>query len=70
MCLIICICVVKMGSLFTLESFKFSQNQVDFVGYNIGWVDYKPSDDMLSAIKKTSQCQITHQQQIFDHGLV
>ena len=40
-----------MGSLFTLESFKFSQNQVDFVGYNIGWDDYKPSDDMLSAIK-------------------
>ena len=33
MCLIICICVVKMESVFTLESFKFAQ-YVDFVGYN------------------------------------
>ena len=33
------------------RKFKFAQSQVDFVGYNIGWDDYKPSDDMLSAIK-------------------
>ena len=31
--------------------FKFSQSQVDFVGYSIGWDDYKTSDDMLSAIR-------------------
>ena len=31
--------------------FKFAQSQVDFVGYNIGCDDYKPSDDMLSAIR-------------------
>ena len=38
-------------TLFTLESFKFAQ-YVDFVGYNIGFDNYKPRDDMLSAIKK------------------
>ena len=31
--------------------FKFAQSQVDFVGYSVGWDDYKPSDDMLSAIR-------------------
>ena len=31
--------------------FKFALSQVEFVGYNIGWDDYKPSNDMLSAIK-------------------
>ena len=34
-----------------LGKFKFAQSQVDFVGYSIGWDDYIPSDDMLSAIK-------------------
>ena len=37
-------------TLFTLESFKFAQ-YVDFVGNNIGFDNYKPRDDMLSAIK-------------------
>ena len=31
--------------------FKSAQSQVDFAGYNIGWDDYKPSDDMLSAVR-------------------
>ena len=37
-------------TLFTLESFKFAQ-YVGFVDYNIGFDNYKPRDDMLSAIK-------------------
>ena len=39
------------GVIIHLGKFKLAQGQVDFVSYNIGWDDYKPSDDMLSAIE-------------------
>ena len=34
------------------KKFKFARREVDFVGYNIGWLDYHPSDDMFKSIKE------------------
>ena len=33
------------------RKFKFARREVDFVGYCVSWENYRPSDDMLSAIK-------------------
>ena len=34
------------------KKFKFTQKTVDFSGYTIVWDDYRPSDDLLSALNE------------------
>ena len=33
------------------EKLQFCEEEVEFVGYNVGWDGYRPSDNMISAIK-------------------
>ena len=39
------------------EKFKFCRREVDFVGFDVGWDSYRPSEDCLSAIRKFSMPQ-------------
>jgi len=39
------------GATMNPTKFKFAQKRVDFVGYDIDWESFKPSDNTLSAIK-------------------
>ena len=34
------------------KKFKLAQKEADFVGYTISWDSYRPTNDMLSAIKE------------------
>ena len=42
----------KHGITINLHKFKFAKREVQFVGYQIGWDIYKPSKEMLSAVKE------------------
>ena len=33
------------------EKLQFCEEEVEFVGYNVGWDGYRPSDNMISAIE-------------------
>ena len=33
------------------DKFKFCRREVDFCGFHVGWEDYRPSDDMIAAIR-------------------
>lgn len=33
------------------QKFRFAHKEVDFVGYHVGWDNYRASDDMLNSIK-------------------
>ena len=46
----LCLCT-ENGVTITPKKFKFSRKEVDFVGFNVGWESYMPSDDMLNAIR-------------------
>ena len=39
------------------EKFKFCRKEVEFVGFDVGWDSYKPSEDCLSAIKNFTMPQ-------------
>ena len=39
------------GATMNPTKFKFAQKRVDFVGYDVDWESFKPSDNTLSAIK-------------------
>ena len=39
------------------EKFKFCRREVEFVGFDVGWDSYRPSEDCLSAIRKFSMPQ-------------
>ena len=41
----------KNGVTINPEKFQFAQEEVEFVGYNVGWDSYRPCDDMMSAIE-------------------
>ena len=42
----------KNGITINPHKFKFAKREVQFVGYQIGWDIYKPSKEMLSAVKE------------------
>ena len=41
----------KNGITINPKKFKFAKQEIDFVGYHIGWISYRPSDEMLAAIR-------------------
>ena len=41
----------KKGVTLKPEKFKFCRREVEFVGFHLGWDEYKPTDERLSAIK-------------------
>ena len=34
------------------SKFRFVKKEVDFVGFHVGWENYRPCDDMLRSIKE------------------
>ena len=58
----------KRGITLKPEKFVFCQRQVEFVGFNLGWEAYKPTEDRLSAIRlftMPSQPTITEIRSLF-----
>ncbi|XP_063888612.1 uncharacterized protein K02A2.6-like [Scylla paramamosain] len=43
-------CAAK-GITLKPEKFQFARREVDFVGFHLGWEEYKPTDERLAAIK-------------------
>lgn len=43
-------CAVK-GITLKPERFQFARREVDFVGFQLGWEEYKPRDERLAAIR-------------------
>lgn len=41
----------KRGITLQPEKFQFAKREVDFVGFSLGWEQYRPSGDKLAAIK-------------------
>ena len=41
----------QKGITLNPEKFKFCRREVEFVGYNVGWESYGPTEERLSAIK-------------------
>lgn len=41
----------RRGITLQPEKFQFAKREVDFVGFSLGWEQYKPSGDKLAAIK-------------------
>ena len=39
------------GITFNPEKFRFAQKELDFVGFNVGWDSYRPSENTMHAIK-------------------
>ena len=46
-------CAAK-GITLKPEKFQFARREVDFVGFRLGWDEYKPTDERLAAIKNFS----------------
>ena len=41
----------KNGVTINPDTFQFYQQEVQFVGFNVGWDNYRPSDNTMSAIE-------------------
>ena len=41
----------KKGFTFKPKKFGFCRHKVEFVGFHLGWEEYKPTDDRLAAIQ-------------------
>ena len=41
----------KNGVTFAPDKFKFGQREIEFVGFNVGWENYRPSDSTMHAIE-------------------
>ena len=40
--------------MINLKKLRFTKQESNFVDYNTGWVSFRPSDEMLSAINDSS----------------